>query len=114
MKKDYHEKSTSHWYIVTCLLLQPLKQRFIDVTSFRVSKSLYSESVPFKRTDSFGSVFTARLDRRISSRSPSLFYLLVHSRCTGFLIFHLITLKHTAQLVGVLWTRDRPVAETST
>jgi hypothetical protein len=28
--------------------------------------------------------------------------------------FHLITLKHTSQFVRLLWTRDRPVAETST
>jgi hypothetical protein len=28
--------------------------------------------------------------------------------------FHLITLRHAPQLVGLLWTRDRPVAETST
>jgi hypothetical protein len=27
--------------------------------------------------------------------------------------FHFITLKHTLQSVGLLWTRDRPVAETS-
>jgi hypothetical protein len=27
--------------------------------------------------------------------------------------FHLITLRHTPQSVGFLWTRDRPVAETS-
>jgi hypothetical protein len=47
-------------------------------------------------------------------RSPSLFYLLVHSRCRGFLIFHLLTLKDTPHSVGLLWTRDRPVAETST
>jgi hypothetical protein len=32
----------------------------------------------------------------------------------GFCNFHLITLKHTPQSVGSLWTRDRPVAETST
>jgi hypothetical protein len=30
------------------------------------------------------------------------------------LIFHLITLKYTTQSVGLLWTRDRPDAETST
>jgi hypothetical protein len=46
--------------------------------------------------------------------SPSLFYLPVHSRCRGFLFFHLITLRHTPQSVGFLWTRDQPVAETST
>jgi hypothetical protein len=46
--------------------------------------------------------------------SPSLFYLLVHGRCRGFLWFHLITLKHTSPSVGLLWTRDRPVAQTST
>jgi hypothetical protein len=28
--------------------------------------------------------------------------------------FHLITLRHTPQSVGLLWTRDRPVAEAST
>jgi hypothetical protein len=32
----------------------------------------------------------------------------------GFCDFHLITLKHIPQSVGLLWTRDRPVAETST
>jgi hypothetical protein len=48
-------------------------------------------------------------------RSRSLFYLPVHSRCRGFYFcFHLITLKHTPHSVGLLWTRDRPVAETST
>jgi expansin (peptidoglycan-binding protein) len=29
--KNYHEKSTAHWYIVTSLLLKPLKQRLTDV-----------------------------------------------------------------------------------
>jgi hypothetical protein len=29
-------------------------------------------------------------------------------------IFHLITLKHTPHSAGLLWTRDRPVPETST
>jgi hypothetical protein len=28
--------------------------------------------------------------------------------------FHLITLKHTPQSVGLLWTGDRPVAEAFT
>jgi hypothetical protein len=47
-------------------------------------------------------------------RSPSLSYLLVHSRCRGFLWFHLITLRHTPQSAGLLWTRDRPFSEIST
>jgi hypothetical protein len=51
--------------------------------------------------------------RFVAFRSPSLFYLLVYSRCRGIL-FSLITLKHTPQSVGLLWTRDRPVAETVT
>jgi hypothetical protein len=29
-------------------------------------------------------------------------------------IFHFITHRHTPQSVGLLWTRDRPVAETCT
>jgi hypothetical protein len=33
---------------------------------------------------------------------------------TAGFYFHLITLKHTTQSIGLLWTRDRPVAETST
>jgi hypothetical protein len=50
----------------------------------------------------------------VSFRSPSVFYILVHTRCRGFLWVHFITLKHTAQSVGLLWTSGRPVAETST
>jgi hypothetical protein len=50
----------------------------------------------------------------VSFRSPSLCYLLVHSRCKSFFYFHLITLKHTPLWVGLPWTSDRPVAETST
>jgi hypothetical protein len=45
--------------------------------------------------------------------SPSLSYVPVHSRCRG-VWFHFITLNYTPQSVGLLWTRDRPVAETST
>jgi hypothetical protein len=50
----------------------------------------------------------------VSFRSPSLFYLLVHSRCPGCLFSLDHTQTHTPQSVGLLWTRDRPVAETST
>jgi hypothetical protein len=48
----------------------------------------------------------------LSYRSPSLFYLLTAGVEVVYL--HLITLIHTPQSVGLLWTRDRPVAETST
>jgi hypothetical protein len=48
----------------------------------------------------------------ISFCSPSLFYLLTVG--VEVVYFHLITLRHTPQLVGLLCTRDRPVAETST
>jgi len=63
--KNYTEKKTAHWCVVTSLFLKPLKQRLIDVTSFRLSKSLYSRSVLIKRTNHFGSAFTRRLDCRI-------------------------------------------------
>jgi len=62
--KNYHEKWTAQRYKLL-LLLKPLKQRLIDVTSFRLSKSLYSRSVLFKSTNNFGSVFTNLLNRRI-------------------------------------------------
>jgi hypothetical protein len=43
---------------------------------------------------------------------PSFTYLST-AGVEGF-YFNLITLKQTSQSVGILWTRDRPVAETST
>jgi hypothetical protein len=46
-----------------------------------------------------------------SLRSPDLFYLLTAG--VEVVYFHLITLRHTPQWVGLLWTRDRPGAETS-
>jgi hypothetical protein len=48
----------------------------------------------------------------ISSHSPDLFYLLTAG--VEVVYSHLITLRHTPQSVGLLWTRDRPVTETST
>jgi hypothetical protein len=48
----------------------------------------------------------------VSFRSPSLFYLLTAG--VEVVYFHLITLRHAPQSVGLLWTTDRPVAETST
>jgi hypothetical protein len=45
-------------------------------------------------------------------RSPYLIYLLTVG--VEVVYYHLITLRHTPQSVGLLWTRDRPVAETST
>jgi hypothetical protein len=47
----------------------------------------------------------------VSFRSPSLFCLLTVG--VEVVYFHLITLRHTPHSVGLLWTRDRPVAETS-
>jgi hypothetical protein len=44
---------------------------------------------------------------------PSCTYLFT-AGVESFFIFHLITLRHTPHSVGLLWTRDRPVAETST
>jgi hypothetical protein len=49
----------------------------------------------------------------VSFRSPYIFYLLTTGVEVLFL-FHLITLGHTPQSLGLLWPRDRPVAETST
>jgi hypothetical protein len=55
------------------------------------------------------------LFRRLSKTSQPLPLPPTHSRwCRGRFYFHLITLRHTTQSVGLLWTRDRPVAETST
>jgi hypothetical protein len=49
---------------------------------------------------------------RHSHHSPSLFYLLTVG--VEVVYFHLLTLRHAPQLVGLRWTTDCPVAETST
>jgi hypothetical protein len=43
MNKNYHEKRIAHWYSVTSVLLTPLKERLIDITSsgFQNRFSLY-------------------------------------------------------------------------
>jgi hypothetical protein len=48
----------------------------------------------------------------VRKRNAHRFYLLIVG--VEVVYFHLITLRHTPQSVGLLWTRDRPVAETST
>jgi hypothetical protein len=47
-------------------------------------------------------------------RSPYLFYRLKVGVEGFFFVCHLITLRYTPHSVGLLWTKDRPVAETST
>jgi hypothetical protein len=87
----------------------------ITLTSFAYSsKTYYVISRPQIRCPPCSGTQRVRPPPLSFFLSPSLFYLLVHSRCRGFLWFHLITIKHTPQSVGLLWTRDRPVAETST
>jgi hypothetical protein len=63
--RSYHKSRTAHCQTVTSLLIKPLKQRLMDVTSFRLSKPLYSRSIRFKRTNNFGSVLPNRFDCRI-------------------------------------------------
>jgi hypothetical protein len=48
----------------------------------------------------------------VSFRSPYLFQLLTVG--VQVVYFHLITLRYTSHSVGLLWRRDRSVAETST
>jgi hypothetical protein len=81
--KNYHEKRTAHWYIGTSVLLKPLPQHLIDVTSFRHLKSLCSRYVPFKCTNNFGSVFTNRLDHRLyETKFPThISFLSFHFLC---------------------------------
>jgi hypothetical protein len=40
-------------------------------------------------------------------------FVVLPSSTYSLTVVHLITLKHTPQSVGLLWMRDRPVAETS-
>jgi len=63
--KSYQKKKTTHWDIVTCPLFKPFKQRLMNVTPFRLPKLLYSQSIPVKHTNTFGSAFPNHLDCRI-------------------------------------------------
>jgi hypothetical protein len=47
------------------VLLKPLKQPFFDVISFRLSKSLYFLSDPFKHSNNLDFLSPNLLDRRI-------------------------------------------------
>jgi len=59
---------------VTSLLFKLLKQRLIDVTSFRLSRSLYSPSVLFKRNNNFVSVFPNLFDFGIYTHTSAFFF----------------------------------------
>ena len=83
-------------YIVTSLLLKYLKQCLTEVTSFRLSKLLYSRSILVKYTNRCGSVVPNRLDRRdqipshfrcIFSISSWLYYFNFSSTLRTFLLF---------------------------
>jgi hypothetical protein len=59
-------------------------------------------------------IISAPNTRSFVSFRPYLFYLLTAGVEVVCFYFHLITFRHTPQSVGLLWTRDRTVAETST
>jgi hypothetical protein len=99
-----------------------LAVNWIMVTTYhrlRVNRLLLILKVTTSPSCSLNGIFTTVL----KLMNPSLvdviyrFAVLTSStysrRCRRF-GFHLITLRHTPQSVGLLWTRDRPVAETST
>jgi len=73
------EKRTAHWYSVTSLLLKPLKQRIINVTSFRLSKSLildpFCSNVLFILVLSFQIVWTVEFTRPKSRRTSAFFFI---------------------------------------
>jgi hypothetical protein len=97
---------------------QKRKIRASEIMMYEVEKNINCEK-QIRKADTYVSYVetgektaTALVSCFVSFRSPSLFYLLT----VGFEVvyFYLITLRHTPQSVGLLWTRDRPVAETST
>jgi hypothetical protein len=78
---------------------------------------MWQRGLPFRQSSLFCNTDTilvsaCRILVHVSFRSPYLFCLLTVG--VEVVHFHLITLRHTTQSVGLLWTRDRPVAETST
>jgi hypothetical protein len=114
MNKNYYEKRKAYWYI-SCL--DHFKQRPIDVTTFRLSKSLISRSVPFKRINNFGFIFTNHKDRgTYETKLPthvSFFFptcritLIFPSTLKTFLLFLTIAmLSSLYQSLVNCWSRD--------
>jgi hypothetical protein len=74
-------------------MLKPLKQHLIDVTSFRLSKLLYSQSILFKCTKNFGSVFPDHFSHRVyETKFPTHIIFLYFLFVVSLLTFH-TTLK---------------------
>jgi len=63
--RSYHAKRTTDCYIATFLLLNLLTHSLFYVTSFRLSKLFYSQSVLLKSTNNIYSGFPNPLDRTI-------------------------------------------------
>jgi hypothetical protein len=92
--------------------LQPLKIRCWTVCLFHFLAGYTRPSVLGCTDWDLANVGAAGLPRKLSLLRPSLFYLITAG--VEVIYFHLITLRQTPQAIGLLWTRDRPVAETST
>jgi hypothetical protein len=86
---------------LSLLLLKPLNQRLIMVTSFRLSKLLCSRPVLFKRAVNFGSVFPNSLDRGIYDTK----FLIPVSFLFTFCIC-CITLTFPSTLINLPFIRD--------
>jgi hypothetical protein len=97
-KASYHIQSKYLLYEYIYFRILCLKQHF--------GRNLQSAN---KRT--FSAIYQASM-RFVSFRSPYRFCLLTVGIEGVYL--HFITLRHTPQSLGLLWTRDRSVAETST
>jgi len=84
--KETNDKIFSYCYIVISVMLKPLKQRLIEVTTFGHSKLLYSWPIPFNSTNNSVFVFPYHFDRRIYETKFlthisflfSIFYFLYH------------------------------------
>jgi len=77
----------SSLYIMTSLLLQLFKQCLINITSFSLIISFYSQSVSFKCTNNLGSIFTHHLDHRIYDTKFQTHISFLFSTC--YLSYHL-------------------------
>jgi hypothetical protein len=84
-KEEY--QSLGHYHL---FLFLTIKQCLTNVISFRLSKSLHSQSIPFKHTSNCGSAFPNNLDCRIcDTKYPkhirflfSIFYFSYHFNFT--------------------------------
>ena len=107
---SYGKQKKVHWCSVTSLLLKPLILPVIYVTQFRLTKSLYSRSVPFKRTNNFGCFSTSFVSQNLRDQiqdTSELSFLHILFVVTLYLVLLFVTVAMLSRYQSPVNFRSR-------